>query len=158
MPIHGRLSGAYIQAQKTMAASNIRADMFSEFIPSRPASQETNQRSLRGLSNSASVAEPQAEYGHHAVSQSGEQLASDVLGDRSYLQEQPLLQLIQSLANHGGRMNMKALLASQELPKLDTLRQLDQLKKLDFIEITAMPENDMVQLTTLGRWAAKYAD
>lgn len=140
-----------------MAASNIRADMFSEFIPSRPSSQEANQRSLRDLSLSESVAEKTQEY-RVLSAQGGEQLASDVLGDRSYLQEQPLLQLIQSLASHGGRMDMKELLASQDLPKLDTLRQLDQLKKLDFIEITVLPEHDMVQLTTLGRWAAKYAD
>ena len=68
------------------------------------------------------------------------------------------MQLLQALADHGGKMCIKSLLQSQEGPKLDTLRLLDQLEKLEFVVINSEDELDIVRLSTLGRWAAKYAD
>lgn len=114
-----------------MTASHIRGDMFAEFIsPRRKIAEETP---------TAQAAEAS---GMESAISSGEEPA--------------LLKLLQAIETHGGEMTIQTLLQVSQLPTLATLQQLGQLKKNDFVQVIPSAGEDTVQLTTLGRWAAKY--
>lgn len=149
-----------------MAASQIRADLFSEFI-SR-SSRDNGGDSLRAPAKSdtdnttsdrrvqAESAEPSTAVGAQTNSTEHSQIHTP-----EPKHEQPWLLLLQLLAEHEGKMCIKSLLDAKGNStignsKIDTLRQLDQLEKMEFVEVTSKSDLDMVKLTTLGRWAAKY--
>lgn len=149
-----------------MSASHIRADMFSEFIgkgqqPGAKGDLSVRKHAatphlLQSEKPSTEAQEPSAQAG--TPSESDDTDASEVSAARSSIQERPLMHVLQTLASHNGKMCIKSLLQSEDRSKLDTLRLLDQLEKLEFVEISASADMDLIELTTLGRWAAKYAD
>ena len=158
-----------------MSASHIRADMFSEFIGTRPDGNGTTATTPRKTTKSASILQRQLSEQNRisgsetrepntesdSPSNQSDRIAladSNTLTLGSTIQERPLMQLLQALADHKGKMCIKSLLQSQEGSKLETLRLLDQLEKLEFVAINSEDDLDIVRLTTLGSWAAKYAD
>jgi hypothetical protein len=152
-----------------MAASQIRADLFSEFI-SR-SSRNNGHAAVRDTAKSAPELEPDSSASDRRVgSDNTAQTAepspptgtpNNTAEHSSFhspdpKQAQPWLLLLQLLAEHEGKMCIKSLLEAKGTSTIETLRHLDQLKKMEFVEVTSSSDLDMVKLTTLGRWAAKY--